>query len=107
MPCLQSVQNVSQVPAWVGTLLVGGYICVAGQFVLQGALGLGEFIATVKIFKEVGDTFNKVTESARACRYYMYSVSGYRYRSLNILDVQIGGLFGCTKFAVPVVLLGW
>jgi ABC-type uncharacterized transport system fused permease/ATPase subunit len=54
------------VPDWVAVVLVGGYIAVYTPYVLNGDISLGTFLATIKIFKEVGEEFNEGYEQFMA-----------------------------------------
>merc|ERR1719482_1358260 len=47
------------IPDWLATILVGGYIALMSPSVFSGDLSLGKFLATTRIFKEVGETFNE------------------------------------------------
>merc|ERR1719506_3642744 len=48
------------VPNWVATILISGYTAYAAALVLSGDLSLGRFLATIRIFKEVGESFNEL-----------------------------------------------
>jgi ABC-type multidrug transport system fused ATPase/permease subunit len=50
------------VPSWVSTILVSAYTAWAATDVLSGQLSLGRFLATIRIFKEVGESFNELYE---------------------------------------------
>jgi ABC-type multidrug transport system fused ATPase/permease subunit len=51
--------NSSYVPKWLSTLLYSSYLCFSSGEVLSGGLSLGRFIATLKVFKEVGEIFEE------------------------------------------------
>ena len=42
---------------WLGPLFVGGYVAFYSPLVLSGKLSLGTFLATISVFKEVGQNF--------------------------------------------------
>jgi len=55
--------NSGYVPRWLSAILYSAYLSVAAMDVLSGDLSLGFFIATLKVFKEMGENFVKLTSS--------------------------------------------
>jgi len=55
---------------WVVTLLIGVYLLLGANQVMVGSLQLGTFLATINVFKEVGesfkDTYTAVLEMSRS-----------------------------------------
>lgn len=49
-----------QLIPWITLMVIGIYMAVAGQLVVAGKLSLGSFLATINIYKDLGDRFGKV-----------------------------------------------
>lgn len=47
-------------PIWLSTILVSGWLFVGGQQVLAGNVQVGNFLATVNVFKNVGEAFKDI-----------------------------------------------
>lgn len=51
--------NNDYFPRWLGPVFTGIYIAVQADAVLTGALSVGTFLATIKVFSELGEEFTE------------------------------------------------
>lgn len=62
---LFNFRNALLIP-WITLIVIGIYMAVFGQLVVQGKLSLGAFLATINIYKDLGDRFGKVQDTIEA-----------------------------------------
>jgi len=59
-PVALSEVTSEYVPVWLSTLLVTGWLVYGGGQVLDGSIQVGNYLATVNVFKSVGETFKDI-----------------------------------------------
>lgn len=47
-------------PIWLSSILVTGWIAVGGEGVISGTMQVGTYLATINVFKEVGESFKDI-----------------------------------------------
>lgn len=57
--------NAQLIP-WITLIVIGIYMAAFGQLVVLGKLSLGSFLATINIYKDLGDRFGKVQDNVEA-----------------------------------------
>jgi len=56
----------NQLIPWITLMVIGFYMSFFGQNVVAGTLSLGSFLATINIYKDLGDRFGKVQSTIEA-----------------------------------------
>jgi len=56
---LSEVTN-EYIPVWLSTLLVTGWLVFGGDLAINGSIQVGNFLATINVFKSVGETFKDI-----------------------------------------------
>jgi ABC-type multidrug transport system fused ATPase/permease subunit len=69
---------------WITNFAIAAFVIVGGQFVLQGSLSLGDFLATINIYRDAGDLFAGFYMHLKNC----YTVIGPLLRLIRLLNLE-------------------